>query len=246
MWRGPSAERSGRSTAFWSLRRSIASEPQAFQPAVIRGSARCRYSSGQEAAGSTAPSVKSLAATIPAVRRRSLAVTAAAVVLLSSSPAPAQESDVELLRAILCELKELRAAVRQGQILAPLLDANLREREALQKRLSELEEQQSRTDQAVQLALAKQSRLREQLRQFSRSTANLSDKVPEKELETILEETTAILQQHQSEQNRLASEASGARTRLGQLEDEFDGVQRQVRALATTSGTLCENAAREH
>ena len=161
-----------------------------------------------------------------------------------SSVATAQPTDTALLEAILCELKQLRAAMYQGQVVAPLIEANARERDQTQQRLTELEEQQGKLDQAVQMTLSDQTRLREQLRTQPRldNADSNGQSVAElkKQLEIEVERLTQVLQQHQSEQSRIASDAARVRARLAELTDQFDQMQRQMRSLAAASSSFCE------
>jgi hypothetical protein len=158
--------------------------------------------------------------------------------------ASAQPTDTALLEAILCELKQLRAATYQGQVVAPLIEANARERDQTQQRLTALEEQHGKLDQAVQITLSDQSRLREQLRKLPRSDNADANGPPveelKKQLELEVERMTQAVQQHQSEQSRIASDAARVRSRLAELADQFDQMQRQMRSLAAASSSFCE------
>lgn len=182
------------------------------------------------------------------MRPRTFAVPAAALTALffTSVIAPAQDTDTELLRAILCELKELRSAVHQGQVVGPLVEANTRERVQLQARISKLEKQQSGSDQLIQESIARQAKIREILRNLSRSgRSELGEEVVgqrKRDLGSELETITRQLRNLQSEQGRVSTEISRDAGRLAQLEGEFDQMQRQMRNLAAASGSLCESA----
>ena len=165
------------------------------------------------------------------------------VFFFSSFAAPAQGTDTELLRAILCELRELRVAVHQGQVFVPLVEANARERVQIRARISELEQKRSDLDQGVQDSIAQQARIRELLRKLPRTGRNDPSEEPaEKQyLERELETTTQQLQVQQSRHARLSTEVLRNQSRLTQLEDELDHMQGQMRDIAETSGAACES-----
>ena len=169
-------------------------------------------------------------------------------VIVAAPGALAQESDDELLRAILCELRELRSVMHQGQIVAPLVEANARERVQIHERLSQLEEGFGGVDQNVRDWVARQATYREGLRELTRlGRTDLSPEAAEEqeaELEGALREATRQLQNSQTQQTRLATEISSHQSRLARLEDEFDQMQRQMRNLVATSGVVCESAPR--
>lgn len=168
--------------------------------------------------------------------------------MLVAIPLSAEDSDAHLLRAILCELKELRAAVQQGQVVAPLIEANLRERDQLRDHLAKLEEEQSMIDQAVEGSLAQQAEFRAQLQALKgggRSELSPEDrKMMINGLTGQLKQVTKAIPARQAEQSRKASEVMRVRSRLEELEDEFDSMQRQMRTVASASGTICETPAR--
>ena len=100
---------------------------------------------------------------------RILVLTLLVIPLGLPSAALAQvDEQTTLLRAMLCELRELRGALSHSQILVPLVEANSRERTQLQVRLSELAEQRSKVDVEVQDATARQAKIREILQQLAR------------------------------------------------------------------------------
>ena len=163
--------------------------------------------------------------------------------MLTPTVAPAQDSDTELLKAILCEVKELRAALLQGQVAAPLLEASMRERENARNRLTKLQEQHGALAQTVQATLSRQSELHEAQR--TQRLAGNKDADDERErkrmrLEMLLQTTTQTLEQQQAEQARLSSQIGRLEARVAELEDEFDRMQRQLQGLAATSSTMCE------
>jgi hypothetical protein len=129
-------------------------------------------------------------------------------------------------------------------VVAPLLDANVREREQTQKRLADLESKLGELDQAVQTATAKQTSAREQLRMLPRPDGSDASKQEieqrKKELAAYVYVATEALRQHQSEQGRVAAEAARVRGRLAELEGEFDRIEKQMQTLAAASGTVCE------
>ena len=163
--------------------------------------------------------------------------------LLSAQSASAQQTDTELLKAILCELKELRAAVRQSQVFAPLVEANIREWEQVQAQVTKLEEKLRELDQAIQATAARQRDATEQLRLLPRAASEPEKTQVEQrtlELEMAVKVAGEAMQQHQVEQNRVAPEASRAHARLAELEEGFDSLQRQMRGVAAASSTVCE------
>jgi chromosome segregation ATPase len=171
------------------------------------------------------------------------------VLFVTSLAAPAQETDTDLLRAILCELKVLRTTVHEGQVFVPLVEANAGERLQIQERISELEQKRSDLDQGVQESIAQQAKIRELLRQLSRVGRNdhneESAERQKQDLETELKATTQQLQVKQSQHARLSTEVLREQSRLTQLKDELDQMQRQMRDLEARSAALCTSTARD-
>jgi hypothetical protein len=87
---------------------------------------------------------------------------------LAGAPCSAQ-SDNELLQGILCEIRELRSAFLQGQMAAPMLDANRREREFSVRRLDEVSERQRETQERLQSMNTRITELMQQLRNLRRN-----------------------------------------------------------------------------
>ena len=175
----------------------------------------------------------------------SLAFAALAPISIS-----AQQTDTELLKAILCELRELRAAVRQGQVSTPLLEANMREREQTLARLTQLEEQMRTLDGAMEANMGIQSHLNESLRTLPRVAGGSGPdeeaaRQQKRSLEIELAEISRTLREQQSRQSLLSADISRTRARLDELKDEFDQIQRQMRSLAAASSTICETAAQD-
>lgn len=174
-------------------------------------------------------------------------LTAAVFFLILTPQSPAQEANTELLREILCELKELRAAVRQGQVFAPLVDANIREREQARKQVTELERRVRDTERAVQDALALQTQLRDRIRRLPSSDTRALD--PEvaaqvkNQLEIELKELERRIQTHQHQYNGAVADAANARSALNLLRQDFDDMQRQMRGVAAAGDQVCAQSA---
>ena len=170
---------------------------------------------------------------------RPLGIVTLLVATHTVSPAIAQQTQTELLQAIVCEIRELRSVIQQGQIIAPLLEANRRERELTSRQLAEAEGQlrQARTE--VQKSLTMQERMSTALRELARSGDNQQER---NQLELQLKTMEQQIQESQGEEARLVSEAGRIRARLSQLEGEFDGMRRQMQAVAATTGSVCEVA----
>lgn len=166
-----------------------------------------------------------------------------AVAALVPFSVSAQESDSELLRAILCELKELRAAVRQGQVFAPLVDANLREREQVQGQVAGLRDRVSELEQVVEEQSEQQVEIRLSLRSLPVRDGRTMEKEEaeqfEKEMSQVLERLTKQLEMNQRNYHRAMSEQHTAEARLRELKTDFDQLQRQMRSVAAAGGEVC-------
>jgi uncharacterized protein (DUF3084 family) len=173
----------------------------------------------------------------------------ALLVVLATAQAPAlataQENDTELLRAIVCEIRELRSVVSQGQILVPLLEANQREREDASQQLVKVEAELRLARLAAQGSRAEHGKLSTELRTLTRTGRLELDRADfearKKSLENDLASAERTAQHYQAEEGRLFSAAGQIKTRVSRLEDEFDRMQRQMQAMATTGNSVCES-----
>jgi chromosome segregation ATPase len=156
----------------------------------------------------------------------------------------AQQGEAELLRAIVCEIRELRSVIQQGHILVPLLEANRREREYSSEQLATVEEQLRRAREHVERWLTNQRNARnalQELKRAGRQDLDREEAAKKKEYEEVLKHAELEIPRSQGEEARLSSEAGQIRERMSRLEDEFDRMQRQMQAMATAAGTVCES-----
>ncbi len=169
------------------------------------------------------------------------------VVLLFLNPlaTSAQKPYDDRLSAIACELRELRSVIRQGQILGPLVEANVRERLETQTRISALKGKRDGVNQLVQELSARQARNRRAQQAVSRlDRNNSSEKTIERrkhEIEGALEDATQKLNTQQSQLARLSTEISLDEGRLAQLMDEFAQIQRQMLEHASADKAVCDD-----
>ena len=157
----------------------------------------------------------------------------------------AQQTETELLRVIACEIRELRSVVQQGQILVPLLEANRREREYGSQQLAAVEEQLRAARATIERWVENQRSANNGLRELTRTSRQELDReeaAKKKELEEVLKMAELEIPRSQGEEARLASEVEQIRARLSRLEDEFDRMQRQMQAMATSAGSVCEGS----
>jgi chromosome segregation ATPase len=166
---------------------------------------------------------------------------------LAGAPCSAQ-SDNELLQGILCEIRELRSAFLQGQMAAPMLDANRREREFSVRRLDEVSERQRETQERLQSMNTRITELMQQLRNLRRNDRpDVTAGELEQQVASLENERRALSQaipQVQADVGRAAGEASALRARISELETEYERLQAQMRALAANSGSVCESSRR--
>ena len=182
------------------------------------------------------------------MRRLTLGCPPAMLVLVAIACAPpsalAQQTETELLRTIACEIRELRSVVQQGHILVPLLEANRREREYASQQLAGVETQLREMRAQRERWLATQQDVSNRLRDLTRAgrqQLSQEETALKKESEAMLKRLELDIQHTQAEEARLLSEAGQIRARLTRLEDEFDQMQRQMQAMATTAGAVCES-----
>ena len=158
--------------------------------------------------------------------------------LLFPTAASAQGTEPELLRAILCELKELRAAVRQGQAVAPLIESEIAERREARKRLQEILTRRSNADQAVQQSTAELADAREKLRNLPIQPQSEQQRDLRVHRENRVKELERDLQLLQQELGRASLEAANVRAEIAGYDATIGDIQRQLRSLAT-AGDVC-------
>jgi hypothetical protein len=181
------------------------------------------------------------------MRRLNFAGSLALPLLLTACVMPsahAQQTETELLRTIACEIRELRSVIQQGHILVPLLEANRREREYASQQLAGVEEQlrQARTE--LERWLRNQRTAGDGLRELDRAGRQDLDQEEaskKREFEEVLKVAELEIPRFQGEEARLFSESGQIRARLTRLEDEFDRMQRQMQAMASSAGAVCES-----
>jgi chromosome segregation ATPase len=168
-----------------------------------------------------------------------------AFIACTPSAAVAQQTETDLLRSIACEIRELRSVVQQGQILVPLLEANRREREYASQQLAAAEEQLRQAHAKIESWVRAQQSARNGLQELKRAgRLDLDSKqaAQKQEFEEVLKNADVEIERFQSEEGRLVSESGQIRARLSRLEDEFDRTQRQMQAMATSTGSVCDSS----
>jgi hypothetical protein len=188
------------------------------------------------------------------MRHQTLIYSLALLLLLAAAnapPAPAQQTqaagqtETELLRAIACEIRELRAVIQQGHILVPLLEANRREREFASQQLAEADKQLSQARTELERWISAQRETGDGLRELARAgrqQLDAEEAARKKEFEAVLKAAELEIRRFQGEEARLFSESGQIKARLSRLEDEFDRMQRQMQAMATVAGSVCESS----
>jgi hypothetical protein len=187
------------------------------------------------------------------MRPQTILYSLALLLLLAANapPAPAQQTqaagqtETELLRAIACEIRELRAVIQQGHILVPLLEANRREREFASQQLAEADKHLSQARTELERWISAQRETGDGLRELARAgrqQLDAEEAARKKEFEAVLKAAELEIRRFQGEEARLFSESGQIKARLSRLEDEFDRMQRQMQAMATVAGSVCESS----
>jgi hypothetical protein len=168
-----------------------------------------------------------------------------ALVLWIASPALAQEGQAEALRLIACEIRELRSAIQQGQILTPLLEANRREREFGTRQLAELEAQAAKTRAAAEEIRQHLEQVKKELEERKRDVPAAAEakqvEVEKAHLEVEIARQEQQVQRLWEEEGRLSSAAAQVRARMAGLEEDFGQIQRQMQGLAAGASSVCES-----
>jgi len=182
------------------------------------------------------------------MRRLTIVRSPGMLVLLAiacAAPAAlAQQTETDLLRVVVCEIRELRSVIQQGHILVPLLEANRREREYASQQLAGVEGQLRQARERAEHLVTRQAAFSNELRELTRAgrmEMGREEVEKKKEFEAMLKVGELEIQRSQGEEARLFSEGGQMRARLSRLEDEFDRMQRQMQAMATAAGSVCES-----
>jgi chromosome segregation ATPase len=162
--------------------------------------------------------------------------------LVAPTGASAQDQ-LEVLQTMLCEIRELRAVLLQGQVGAQLLTDNRGERELVERGSEAAKERRRALEQQMKEAAMHATGLQESLRTLRVRRAEWSPERlqhEEQETEKMLRSYESSLADAQNELNALSAELTTRANRLAELAAEYERLKRQVADAVVASAAACD------